>query len=186
MNKQSIYLSIYLHLAPASSLWYVLAKYQFMLIMIITFTFSIVNCTKEKNWNFFSKSNIKSPLHLTRKSISFDFSLWRKEERQDLHTPFQQMNKQLSQLLHIHLSLLYKDFPSHFKLNKGKSFEIYCQWRWIILSIRLLTIRMEIVIDINSSLFANCCSCTFFLLSNWQVSDCDLHKKCFKVCMEAF
>ena len=85
-----------------------------------------------------------------------------KEERQDLHTPFQQMNKQLSQLLHIHLSLLYKDFPSHFKLNKGKSLEIYCQWRWIILSIRLLTIRMEIVIDINSSLFANCCSCTFF------------------------
>lgn len=85
-----------------------------------------------------------------------------KEERQDLHTPFQQMNKQLSQLLHIHLSLLYKDFPSHFKLNKGKSLEIYCQWRWIILSIRLLTIRMERVIDINSSLFANCCSCTFF------------------------
>ena len=92
-----------------------------------------------------------------------------KEERQDLHTPFQQMNKQLSQLLHIHLSLLYKDFPSHFKLNKGKSLEIYCQWRWIILSIRLLTIRMEIVIDINSSLFANCCSCTFF---------CSLNDRC--------
>ena len=75
LNLQTMIQLPFVHLAPASSLQYVLAKYQFMLIMIITFTFSIVNCTKEKKRNFFSKSNIKSPLHLTRKRISFDFSL---------------------------------------------------------------------------------------------------------------
>ena len=78
INSLSIYLSIYtLHQPPASDMyWQNIIK----LIMIITFTFSIVNCTKEKK-NFLSKSNIKSPLHLTRKSISFDFSLWRKKDK---------------------------------------------------------------------------------------------------------
>lgn len=81
LNLQTMIQLLFMHLAPASSLRYVMAKYQFMLIMIITFTFSIVNCTKEKKRNFFSKSNIKSPLHLTRKRISFDFSLWRKKDK---------------------------------------------------------------------------------------------------------
>ena len=46
VNKQSIYLSICtLHQPPASDMyWQNIIK----LIMIITFTFSIVNCTKEK------------------------------------------------------------------------------------------------------------------------------------------
>lgn len=48
LNLQTMIQLPFMHLAPASSLQYVLAKYQFMLIMIITFTFSIVNCTKEK------------------------------------------------------------------------------------------------------------------------------------------
>ena len=48
LNLQTMIQLPFMHLAPASSLWYVLAKYQFMLIMITTFTFSIVNCTKEK------------------------------------------------------------------------------------------------------------------------------------------
>ena len=48
LNLQTMIQLPFMHLAPASSLQYVLAKYQFMLIVIITFTFSIVNCTKEK------------------------------------------------------------------------------------------------------------------------------------------
>ena len=60
LNLQTMIQLPFMHLAPASSLRYVLAKYQFMLIMIITFTFSIVNCTKEKK----GISQVKATLNL--------------------------------------------------------------------------------------------------------------------------
>ena len=101
---------------------------------------------------------------------------WKKDQYAHAHCSKQ--TSKLSQLQNIHLYLLALTFVVIYWLNRGKSLYISCWWKLIILYLRTLTVFEEkIVVRVHELFFESVHALFFQVLSNWQVSHCEIPVK---------